>query len=173
MLAHKVKKKVNKEFSTEEKINFLLQPQNYPFHIDKVAVKETHMSLVFLTNGFVYKMKKPVRYDLFDHRSLYSRFINCKEEVKINKQLAKDIYLGLAPLVLNKKKQLQLFEGNIIPALKKNYQIMQLAYEQNTGELFELFDAWQTLNITQFDYLDQLQELLNLQVQMDKTLEQK
>jgi hypothetical protein len=48
---------------------------------------------------------------------------------------------------------------------------MQLAYEQNTGELFELFDAWQTLNMTQLDYLDQLQELLNLQVEMDKILE--
>jgi len=80
---------------------------------------------------------------------------------------------GLLSSINSKKKQLQLFEGNIIPALKKNYQIMQLAYEQNTGELFELFDAWQTLNMTQLDYLDQLQELLNLQVQMDKTLEQK
>lgn len=80
---------------------------------------------------------------------------------------------GLLSSINSKKKQLQLFEENIIPALKKNYQIMQLAYEQNTGELFELFDAWQTLNMTQLDYLDQLQELLNLQVQMDKTLEQK
>jgi outer membrane protein TolC len=80
---------------------------------------------------------------------------------------------GLLSSIKSKKKQLQLFEGNIIPALKRNYQIMQLAYEQNTGELFELFDAWQTLNMTQLDYLDQLQELLNLQVQMDKILEQK
>jgi outer membrane protein TolC len=71
----------------------------------------------------------------------------------------------------SKKKQLQLFENNIIPALKKNYQVMQLAYEQNTGELFELFDAWQTLNMTELDYLDQLQQLLDLQVQMDKILE--
>ncbi|MEO5908819.1 MAG: TolC family protein, partial [Ginsengibacter sp.] len=80
---------------------------------------------------------------------------------------------GLLASINSKKKQLQLFEENIIPALKKNYQIMQLAYEQNTGELFELFDAWQTLNMTQLDYLDQLQELLNLQMQMDKTLQQK
>jgi len=79
---------------------------------------------------------------------------------------------GLRSSINSKKKQLQLFEENIIPALKRNYQIMQLAYEQNTGELFELFDAWQTLNMTQFDYLDQVQELLNLQVQMDKILEQ-
>ncbi|MDE3183638.1 MAG: TolC family protein [Bacteroidota bacterium] len=73
----------------------------------------------------------------------------------------------------SKKKQIKLFEENIIPALKKNYQVMQLAYEQNTGELFELFDAWETLNMTQLDYLDQVQDLLDLQVQMDKTLEQK
>jgi outer membrane protein TolC len=79
---------------------------------------------------------------------------------------------GLLTSINSKKKQLQLFEQNIIPALKKNYQTMQLAYEQNTGELYELLDAWQTLYSTQLDYLDQLQELLNLQVQMDKILEQ-
>lgn len=78
---------------------------------------------------------------------------------------------GLLSSIRSKKKQLQLFEENIIPALRRNYQTMQLAYEQNTGELFELFDAWQTLNMTQLDYLNQLQELLNLQVQMDKVLE--
>lgn len=80
---------------------------------------------------------------------------------------------GLLSSIDSKKKQLQLFDENIIPALKKNYQVMQLAYEQNTGELFELFDASQTLYKTQLDYLDQLQELLNLQVQLDKVLEQK
>ena len=78
---------------------------------------------------------------------------------------------GLLSSINSKKRQLQLFEQNIIPALKRNFQIMQLAYEQNTGELFELFDAWETLNMAQLDYLDQLQELLNLQVQMDKILE--
>lgn len=80
---------------------------------------------------------------------------------------------GLLLSINSKKRQLQLFDENIIPALKRNFQIMQLAYEQNTGELFELFDAWETLNMTQLDYFDQLQELLTLQVQMDKILEQK
>jgi outer membrane protein TolC len=80
---------------------------------------------------------------------------------------------GLISSIKSKKDQLQLFEQNIIPALKKNYQVTQLAYEQNTGELFELLDAWQTLNMTEFDYLDQLQDLLNLQVELDKILEQK
>jgi outer membrane protein TolC len=73
----------------------------------------------------------------------------------------------------SKKKQVDLYQKNIIPALQKNYQIMQLAYEQNTGELFELFDGWETLTMTQMEYLDQLQELLLMQAEMDKILEQK
>jgi outer membrane protein TolC len=73
----------------------------------------------------------------------------------------------------SKKRQIDLYQKNIIPALQKNYQTMQLNYEQNTGELFELFDAWQTLTMTQMEYLDQLQDLLLMQVEMDKILEQK
>lgn len=70
-----------------------------------------------------------------------------------------------------KKKQLTLFNENIIPALLKNYQTTQLAYEQNTEELFTLFDAWETLNMTQLAYLQQLQDLLIMQVALEKVLE--
>jgi outer membrane protein TolC len=70
-----------------------------------------------------------------------------------------------------KKKQLKLFEENIIPALKKNYQTTQLAYEQNTEELFALFDGWETLNMTQLEYLQQLQDLLIMQVGLENILE--
>lgn len=121
MLAHKDRKK---DFSTEEKINFLEQPQNYPVHVDELVVKETHMSFLFLADGFVYKMKKPAQYDLFDHRSLHSRFIDCREEVRINQQLAKDVYIELVPLVLNGKKQLQLeAEGEVVEWLVKMKRI--------------------------------------------------
>lgn len=70
-----------------------------------------------------------------------------------------------------KKKQLALFTENIIPALRKNYQTSQLAYEQNTEELFTLFDAWETLNMTELAYLQQLQDLLMMQVALEKILE--
>ena len=70
-----------------------------------------------------------------------------------------------------KKKQIKLFDENIIPALRKNYQTMQLAYEQNTEELFTLFDAWETLNMTQLEYLQQLQDLLMMQVALERVLE--
>ena len=73
--------------------------------------------------------------------------------------------------IASKKKQVELFDKNIIPALQKNYESMLLGYEQNTEELFELYDAWQTLNNTQLEYLNQLQELLDMQVDFEKLLE--
>jgi len=73
--------------------------------------------------------------------------------------------------IVAKKKQVALFENNIIPALRKNYQSNLLAYEQNTEELFELYDGWETLNNTQLEYLNQLQQLLSMQVDLEKLLE--
>ncbi|WP_411275159.1 TolC family protein [Daejeonella sp.] len=70
-----------------------------------------------------------------------------------------------------KRRQLKLYEENIIPALKNNYKIMQLGYGQNTEELFELYDAWESLNMIQLEYLDQLQQLLTLQVELERILE--
>jgi outer membrane protein TolC len=78
---------------------------------------------------------------------------------------------GMSSEVEAKKRQVKLFEENIIPALRKNYQVMQLGYQQNTEQLFTLFDAWDTLNKTQIEYLDQLQQLLNIQVELERTLE--
>ncbi len=71
----------------------------------------------------------------------------------------------------SKKKQMFLYENAIIPALAKNYQTTQIAYEQNTEELFALFDAWQTLNMTQLEYFQQLQDLLLMQVELERILE--
>lgn len=78
---------------------------------------------------------------------------------------------GMQADVELKKKQIKLFQENIIPALQKNYQTMQLGYEQNTEELFTLFDAWETLNMTQLEYLQQLQDLLMMQVELERILE--
>lgn len=75
--------------------------------------------------------------------------------------------------ISSRKRQINLYETNIIPALRNNYKSMQLAYEQNTEELFMLFDAWESLNMTQVEYLNQLQQLLLLQAELDRILENK
>ena len=97
------------------------------------------------------------------------------EALSQQRQMILNDALGMAASISSnletKKRQVKLFEENIIPALRKNYQVMQLGYQQNTEQLFTLFDAWDTLNKTQLEYLDQLQQLLNIQVELERTLE--
>ena len=97
--------------------------------------------------------------------------IQSKKEMMINE------YSGMAYGMRNelqlKKKQIKLYEENIIPALKKNYQTMQLGYEQNTEELFMLYDAWERLNMKQLEYVELLNQTLQLQVVIERILETK
>jgi len=78
---------------------------------------------------------------------------------------------GMRTEIEAKRRQVTLFESSIIPALRNNYKTMLLAYEQNTEELFMLFDAWESLYMTQLEYLSQLQQLLNLQVELERVLQ--
>ena len=71
------------------------------------------------------------------------------------------------------KKQIQLYENTIIPALKNNYKLMQLGYEQNTEDLFTLYDAWEKLNMTQLEYFDILTKALQAQTELDRLLERR
>lgn len=48
---------------------------------------------------------------------------------------------------------------------------MQLGYEQNTEELFMLYDAWETLNMKQLEYVDLLNQALKLQVTIERIIE--
>ena len=86
---------------------------------------------------------------------------------------ATGIAYGMKNEILARQKQVKLYEDYIIPALRKNFQTMQLGYEQNTEELFSLYDAWETLTMTQLQYLDQLQQLLLMQVELERILEVK
>ncbi len=60
-----------------------------------VAVHETHASWVFLAGELAYKVKKPVRLAFLDYSTLPLRRAACLEEVRVNRELAPDIYLGV------------------------------------------------------------------------------
>ena len=95
--------------------------------------------------------------------------LNQQKQTMINE--ATGLSYGIQRSIISKQKQIKLFEDNIIPALHKNFQTMQLAYEENTEELFTLYDAWQTLDMTQLEYLDQLRDLLLMHVELERILE--
>lgn len=71
------------------------------------------------------------------------------------------------------KKQYEVAQKSIIPALKKNYETAILAWQNNTGDLFATLDAWEALNMAQIDALDKLQSILAAQVEIEKQLETK
>jgi hypothetical protein len=80
----------------EDLVQALLRPETYPHQPGRVTHLQTHISHVFLTGGLVYKIKKPVRYDFLDFSTLAQRGYYCREEVRLNRRLTRDLYQGVA-----------------------------------------------------------------------------
>jgi aminoglycoside phosphotransferase family enzyme/predicted kinase len=53
---------------------------------------------VFLTGRFAYKLKKPVKLPFVDFSTLALRRHYCREELRINRRLAPDLYLDVVPI---------------------------------------------------------------------------
>lgn len=87
--------------SSEEKVRFLSSGEAYGLS-DPVELIETHMAWVFLAGQHVFKLKKPVKYPYLDFSSLRSREAVCREELRLNRQLARETYLDVVPLTRNK-----------------------------------------------------------------------
>jgi aminoglycoside phosphotransferase family enzyme/predicted kinase len=76
----------------------LSDPAAYPLRVERVDVRQTHISVVFLAGDFVYKIKKPVRLGFLDFSTLALRKHFCEEEVRLNARLAREVYLGVVPI---------------------------------------------------------------------------
>jgi outer membrane protein TolC len=81
--------------------------------------------------------------------------------------------LELQQEITAKNRQLELYQTSIIPALRNNYQSMLLAYEQNTEELFMLYDAWESLNMMQLKFIEEQGTLYQLNIQQQRLLEKR
>ena len=77
----------------------LARPQTYVHRPAAVEVRETHISWVFLAGQLVYKLKKPLVLDFLDYGSPARRREMCREEVRLNRRLAPDLYLGVRGVV--------------------------------------------------------------------------
>ena len=65
---------------------------------------QTHLSHLFLTAGRVYKIRKPVDLGFVDFTTREERNADCVREVLLNRRLAPDVYLGVAPLLTDGRK---------------------------------------------------------------------
>jgi aminoglycoside phosphotransferase family enzyme/predicted kinase len=79
-------------------IQALSDSQAYPAAADDIEVRQTHISVVFLAGLHAYKIKKPVDFGFVDYSTLEKRRHCCEEEVRLNRRLAPDVYLGVVPI---------------------------------------------------------------------------
>jgi len=73
-------------------------PQFYGEDVSSVEILQTHISYVALTGKYAYKIKKQVNFGFLDFSTLEKRKYFCEEEVRLNKRLCPDIYLGVVPI---------------------------------------------------------------------------
>jgi aminoglycoside phosphotransferase family enzyme/predicted kinase len=66
--------------------------------VAQIAVRETCLSRIVLTGPFAYKIRKPVRFDFIDATRLADRRRLCEEELRLNRELAPDLYLDVVPI---------------------------------------------------------------------------
>jgi aminoglycoside phosphotransferase family enzyme/predicted kinase len=73
----------------------LLDPGAYDEPTASVKLIQTHVSFLFLTDTFVYKIKKPVDFGFLNFITLDRRRFYCEEELRLNRRLCPDMYLGV------------------------------------------------------------------------------
>lgn len=82
----------------EPLIAALLRPEAYDHPVKELQLLETHISWILLTGTYAYKIKKPVDLGFVDFSTLARRRHFCEEELRLNRRLAPDLYLGLRTL---------------------------------------------------------------------------
>ena len=77
----------------------LRRPEAYPLGLvgadGMIEHLETHISHVFLAGDRAYKLKKPVNLGFLDFSTTERRHDFCQEELRLNRRLAPELYLGL------------------------------------------------------------------------------
>jgi aminoglycoside phosphotransferase family enzyme len=79
-------------------VDALLQSKAYPDSPGKIELIQTHISFVFLTDKYVYKMKKSVNFGFLDFSTLDKRKLYCEKELELNRRLCPSIYLEVLPI---------------------------------------------------------------------------
>jgi len=78
----------------------LLEPDAYPHGVSGLRLVETHISWVFLTGEYVYKIKKPIDLGFVDFSTLQRRKFFCEEELRLNQRTSNNLYLDVVPIGL-------------------------------------------------------------------------
>ncbi len=92
-------------------IEAMKKPEFYPHKPAEVEFIQTHISCVFIAGDFVYKVKKPLKFDFLDFTTLAQRKFFCEEELQLNKRLAPGTYLDVVAISRTVQGDVTLDEG--------------------------------------------------------------
>jgi aminoglycoside phosphotransferase family enzyme len=87
------------EAVTAELVASLLRPDAFSHPADRLELHETHISWVILAGPFAYKIKKPVNLGFLDFTTMERRAQDCDDEIRLNRRLCPDVYLGVRQIV--------------------------------------------------------------------------
>ncbi len=80
-------------------VEAMMRPEFYPEAPARVELRQTHMSYVFMAGDYVYKVKKPVHFDFADAFTLGARYLLCRQEMRLNRRLAPEVYVSVLPII--------------------------------------------------------------------------
>jgi aminoglycoside phosphotransferase family enzyme/predicted kinase len=80
------------------------RPDFYHHPVAAIEQRETHISKVFLTGTYVYKIKKPVNLEFLDFTTLEKRRHFCQQEVRLNSRLTHNVYLNVVPITFKNNR---------------------------------------------------------------------
>ena len=83
---------------TKQMLEALKRPESYDSPIRNIRLLQTHISWVFLTGDYAYKIKKPVDFGFLDFTTLDKRKRFCLKELEINRMFSEDIYIDVLPV---------------------------------------------------------------------------
>jgi len=97
-LPNALRSRFNKMSVQRQVVEALMKPEAYDEEPGKIELTQTHISFVFLTRNFAYKVKKAVDLGFLDFTTLEKRHFFCEKELELNRRLCDDMYLEVVPI---------------------------------------------------------------------------
>jgi hypothetical protein len=128
------------EVEHAELVKAMRRPDFYPHPVDEVGYLQTHVSSVFLTGRWAYKLKKPVDFGFLDFTTPELRREACRKELELNRRLAPDVYREVKAVTMEGDEPVLGGEGRAVDWVVVMRQLEQELLGPNVlaaGELTE------------------------------------
>ena len=116
-----------------------------------VEIIETHISCIFLVGDRAYKLKKPVDLGFVDFSTLELRKRYCEEELRLNRRLAPDLYLGMKNITGSEED----------PAWEGDNDVIDYVVEMRRFDQSDMMTVAERDNRLTAEIMDQLAELIS------------